>query len=85
MAKTAAITTQVLRAVKRRASCEFDELAAECQEYSWSQIFLEVDRLNRLGELRLTQLGDGRYLLTLPHKAKPRGRKLSPQRAESDT
>lgn len=73
MADTKSITVEVMNVLQRHSPCEFDQLAAACSEYSWSQVFLEVDRLNRLGEVCLSPLGDGHYLLTLAPKAERRG------------
>lgn len=75
MISTEPITLQVLKVLQRHASYDLDQLAAECPDFSWNQIFLEVDRLNRLGELRLTPLGQGQYLLTLTKEGKLHGKR----------
>ena len=62
------ITNQILKTLRRHPVCEFDALAADCSEFTWNQVFLEVDRLSRLGQLCLTSIGDGNYFIRLPHK-----------------
>lgn len=66
MAKSKPMTTQVLEALERNSACEFDRLVADCSEFTWKQLFDEVDRLNRNGQLCLTVQRNGRYILTLP-------------------
>jgi hypothetical protein len=66
MAKSKPMTTQVLEALERNPACEFDRLVADCSEFTWKQLFDEVDRLNRNGQLYLTAQRNGRYILTLP-------------------
>lgn len=68
MANTKTIAAQVLESLQRNSSCEFDTLVAECSEFTWNQIFFEVDRLSRLGQLLLTPVGDGHYFLRLPQR-----------------
>ena len=34
--------------------------------YTWNQVFLEVDRMSRTGELRLLFRGPGLYAVSLP-------------------
>jgi hypothetical protein len=59
---------QILDALKRRPSYEMEELVHLCHSYTWNQIFLEVDRLSRTGELRLVPRGAGVYAVTLPEQ-----------------
>jgi hypothetical protein len=39
-------------------------------ELTWNQVFLEVDRLSRTGQVRLTAMGEGTYTIWLPNKEK---------------
>ena len=60
------ITGQIFQMVKRRQVCDMEDLVAACPSYTWNQVFLEVDRLSRTGELRLTSKRAGVYMVTLP-------------------
>lgn len=60
------IRTHILDALKRRYECDLEELVRSCSSYTWNQVFLEVDRLSRTGELRLMPKRAGGYAVTLP-------------------
>lgn len=62
------ITAQVLESLRRNPACEFDRLVADCSDFTWNQLFNEVDRLGRVGQLCLTPTGNGRYFLRLTQK-----------------
>jgi hypothetical protein len=49
--------------------CDLDMLVRACPTLTWNQIFSEVDRLSRVGQLRLSYLGHGRYSVELPETA----------------
>lgn len=59
MSTRCTITDSVLDAVRAYPDCTLEELTQRLQELNWSEVFLEVDRLSRSGQLRLTQSGDG--------------------------
>jgi hypothetical protein len=63
------LSYQVLRILKRKKTCDLDELLQECTSYTWTQVFLEVDRMSRTGELRLVSKKAGEYSVTLPRAA----------------
>ena len=63
------IGVQILDVLKRRPSYEMEELVRLCHTFTWNQIFLEVDRLSRTGEVRLVPRGAGVYAVTLPRHA----------------
>ena len=46
-----------------------EELLQACDSYTWNQVFLEVDRLSRSGELCLLYKKDGDYAVRLPRAA----------------
>ncbi len=46
--------------------CDLDMLVRACPTLTWNQVFSEVDRLSRAGQLRLTYLGHGQYSIELP-------------------
>ena len=62
------VTKRVLGEVKRMQGCDLDTLRQNLSDLSWSQVFLEVDRLSRKGELLVTYGGDGLYMLRLPQQ-----------------
>jgi hypothetical protein len=60
------ITGQIVQMVKHRQACDMEDLLEACSSYTWNQVFLEVDRLSRTGELRLFSKRAGKYTVTLP-------------------
>ncbi len=46
--------------------CDLDMLVRACPGLTWNQVFSEVDRLSRIGQLRLSYLGHGQYSIELP-------------------
>jgi hypothetical protein len=63
--KSKPITDQVLESLARNPACAFNTLVAECSEFTWNQLFYEVDRLSRIGQLYLTSVGGGHYFIRL--------------------
>jgi hypothetical protein len=63
------LTNQVLKLIRRKKRCGMEELLQGCTSYTWNQVFLEVDRLTRSGELRLEYKKDGDYVMSLPRAA----------------
>ena len=63
------LSYEVLRIVRRKKTCNLDDLLQECNSYTWTQVFLEVDRMSRTGELRLVSKKAGEYSVTLPRAA----------------
>ena len=60
------IAVRILESLARNPACEFQQLIAECSEFTWNQLYYEVDRLSHLGQLCLTSVGDGHYFIRLP-------------------
>lgn len=67
-ASRASLRLQILDVLKQHPSYEMEELVRLCHSFTWNQIFLEVDRLSRTGELRLVPRGAGVYAVTLPEQ-----------------
>jgi len=63
------LTHRVLRVVRRKKECDMEELLQACDSHTWNQVFLEVDRLSRSGELCLLYKKDGEYAVRLPRAA----------------
>ena len=45
--------------------CDLDMLVRACPTLTWNQVFSEVDRLSRTGQIRLSYLGHGQYSIEL--------------------
>ena len=70
MATTHPVTDRILRAVKRAHRCDLDALATSLPELTWNQVFLEVDRLSRQGQVLVTFGIERRYMIRLPERKK---------------
>ena len=79
MASHTPVTDRILGQVQRTHGCDLDTLTKSLSDLSWSQVFLEVDRLSREGQVRVTLDTGGRYMIRLPdhnrefatHNARP--------------
>lgn len=60
------VTHRILGEVKRMHGCDLDTLAQSLPDLSWNQVFLEIDRLSRQGEVLVTFGTGGRYMIRLP-------------------
>lgn len=69
MAQNATVTDRILDAVSQAPGCLLDELVFVCSDLTWNQVFLEIDRLNRTGRVRLQSAGPGLYTLWLPERS----------------
>jgi hypothetical protein len=49
------VANQILDVVKACPECSLEELTLRLRELHWSEVFYEVERLSRCGQLRLTQ------------------------------
>lgn len=72
MASPSPTTQRILGEVARLHGCDMDQLAQNLPDLSWNQVFLEIDRLSREGEVLVTFATRGRYIIQLPsHKHAP--------------
>lgn len=55
--------------VMTRQECCLDSLVMACSRFTWNQVFLEVDRMSRCGELQLKRIGRGKYNVSLPPRS----------------
>ena len=79
MASPSPTTQRILGEVARLHGCSMDQLAKNLPDLSWNQLFLEVDRLSREGEILVTFGAGGRHVIRLPsYKTAPSS--PSPQR-----
>jgi hypothetical protein len=58
------LTAQILHLVRANPGCGLDDLTEGLPGVQWSDVFVEVDRLSRSGELRVTKSNAG-FLLKL--------------------
>ena len=66
------VTDRILGEVQRTHGCDLDTLTNSLSDLSWGQVFLEVDRLSRDGQVLVTSDTGGRYMIRLPeHKKGP--------------
>ncbi|TKS61695.1 MAG: hypothetical protein EWM72_00443 [Nitrospira sp.] len=70
MASQAPVTDRILGAVRHTHGCDLDTLAESVPELTWNQVFLEIDRLSRQGEILVTCSAGGRYMIQLPEHTK---------------
>lgn len=56
----------ILDILKQNPVFELEDLVRVCSSYTWNQVFLEVDRLSRTGEVKLVYRRPGVYAVTLP-------------------
>ncbi len=55
---------RVLAIIVLHPGCDVEEIVVECPDLTWNQVFLELDRLSRMGYVILKQTGRGRYSVT---------------------
>ena len=60
---------RILGLLERSAVYDFEELVRVCSAHTWNQVFLEVDRLSRTGEVQLFRKRPGGYQVALPSQA----------------
>jgi hypothetical protein len=60
------VTDRILGQVQRTHGCDLDTLTRSLSDLSWGQVFLEVDRLSREGQVQVTLDTRGCYMIRLP-------------------
>ncbi len=63
---TQTVGDRILEEVARAPGCLIEELVLACDDFTWNQVFVEVDRLSRRGDVILTMRGPGLYTVNLP-------------------
>jgi hypothetical protein len=66
MALHTPVTDRILGQVQRTHGCDLDTLTKSLSDLSWGQVFLEVDRLSREGQVQVSLDTGGRYMIRLP-------------------
>ncbi len=72
MGRHKTVKAQIVEAVRSAPGCHIEDLVMSCPQVSWKEIFVEVDRLNRTGKLRVTSADHGAYVLDLPKRRRRR-------------
>ena len=55
MSRQTSIAERILEEVGSSPRCEFEALMRSCPEFSWREVLLEVARLSRTGQVRITR------------------------------
>jgi hypothetical protein len=66
---------QIMEVIIRSRGSLFEEIVLECPGLTWNQVFCELDRMRRTGEVRLSAKSPGVYAVTSATMCK-----LSPDR-----
>ncbi len=64
MSQQKPITDRILEFLQGSPECEFEALVARYPEFSWNELFLEVSRLHRAGQVEVTR---GVGVFTIKH------------------
>jgi hypothetical protein len=60
------IVKRILRTLSEQNECSLEDLIEMCGVGASNQVFLEVDRMSRVGEICLLYKKDGGFAVTLP-------------------
>ena len=69
MASPKPITDRILDMLQGPLECEFEAIVARYPEFTWNELFQEVSRLNRIGQVKVTR-GVGIFTLRQTAPAK---------------
>ena len=68
MSQQGTVADRILKAMRHAPGCQFDDLVLSLPGLTWNQVFLEVDRMSRTGQVCVTAKGQGVYTVRLPSK-----------------
>ncbi len=60
------IVSRILRKLREQKECSLEDLIQSCGADTSNQVFLEVDRMSRSGEICVLYRKDGDFAVTLP-------------------
>ena len=60
------IVSRIMRKLREQKECSLEDLIQSCGANSSNQVFLEVDRMSRTGEICVLYRKDGDFAVTLP-------------------
>ena len=55
MSQQKPITDRILESLQCSPECEFEALVTRYPEFTWNELYLEVARLNRTGQVKVTR------------------------------
>ena len=55
------VQEKIMEVIIRSPGSSLEEIILECPNLTWNQVFSEIDRMSRTGQVRLTAKGPGRY------------------------
>ncbi len=55
-----------MKVIIRSPGSQLEEVVLECPSLTWNQVFCELDRMSRTGQVRLTTKGPGLYAVSSP-------------------
>ena len=65
MATKLTLRDRILCVLQSTPNCGLEQLVNACPDYTWDEVFLEVDKLSRSGEVRIEQQSRSEYILTV--------------------
>lgn len=57
----AEVKEKIMEVIIRSPGSSLDEITLECPDLTWNQVFCEIDRMSRTGQVRLTAKSRGLY------------------------
>ena len=55
MSQQKPITDRILEFLRGSSECEFEALVTRYPEFTWNELYLEVGRLSRMGQVKITR------------------------------
>ena len=77
MTQHTVVEDQVIEALQKVQACDLEDVTRQCANLTWNQVFLDVDRLSRRGEIVLMPIGLGTYTVTFPQRQEGRSDRRS--------
>ena len=56
----------IMQVIIRSPDSQLEEVVLECPGLTWNQVFCELNRMNRAGQVRLTTKNHGLYAVSSP-------------------
>lgn len=85
MATQHTLRETILIVMRKTPGVRLEELVRTCSACTWNQVFLEVDRLTRTGEVHMTKDDRFDYTLTVARPESPRAGRGRPVTEVSPT
>jgi hypothetical protein len=58
--------SRIMEVIIRSPGSQLEEVVLECPDLTWNQVFCELDRMSRAGQVRLMTKGPGLYAVSSP-------------------